>query len=186
MLITRQLLESAFNGEPTSCATLDDHLRQRIDRLAPTVIKGYRPGLDYRDLAQGAFIHCSEERYRRLKKWDPERGTSYLDTVIRSSFYNELRRPAEMPTDPQEPTAQQRSVSPDQETALLEEEKAQRAMALINELPEDERALLRALLEEKSDRVLAAELGIQPGTLAQRRHRVISGLRKRLRKIFGD
>jgi RNA polymerase sigma factor (sigma-70 family) len=89
--LTAEVVAAAVDGDPAAQATVVRALRPVVHASVAGVLRSGASRAEVEDLVQEAFVLLLEDDCRRLRTWDPERGTHYLKVIVRNHVLSHLR-----------------------------------------------------------------------------------------------
>lgn len=151
-------------------------------RVKAYLLKNGAPSTSAEDLAQETMVAV----WRKAALYDPSRATAatWIFTIARNQRIDAFRREKRPEIDPNDP-ALRIDPEPQADDALGQAQAAAGLTGLLAGLPEDDRTLLDlAYYQDKSQSMIASELGIPLGTVKSRMRRIFAKLRGELSTVW--
>jgi RNA polymerase sigma factor (sigma-70 family) len=89
--LTPEVVAAAIRGDRAALATLVHALRPVVQASVAGVLRSGASRAEVEDLVQEAFVLLLEDERRRLRAWDPSRGTAYIKAIARNAVLSHLR-----------------------------------------------------------------------------------------------
>ena len=165
------------HGDVSALGQLFDEVSPELYRLAARWTPSAEPA---DDLVQSTFLTA----IKRADRYDPSRPvTAWLVGLLGVHAARARREAARRP----DPKRLERTPVPDPAELTADEEVVQEVTDAVDGLPDRYRGLVRgSLLEERSPRSMARDLGREPGTVRVQLHRGLSLLRRSLPASFAS
>jgi RNA polymerase sigma-70 factor (ECF subfamily) len=143
------------------------------------VVKNQVGAEDIEDIIADVMVDLLETK---LAKYDPDRGelTTFIGNVARRHAIDAMRRRRDVLTESGEVGSFEQH-DPDVLSELIRLEQAQRVRRALAKLPEDERDLMEAMMQDGwNAKAYANARGVSPNALHVKRCRILKKLRKML------